>query len=1091
MLTCQLPKHSFVSAFSAWGIVAGRDIRMEKVSTKRWICIFAMLSGLTVLAWGDNPVPVLQQLSSTAAPIGSPTFTLQLYGSNFVSNSVVRWNGHNRATTYGGSNQLTATILQSDLVSVGNNLVTVFNPAPGGGVSAPQPFTTFVSLMANNLVYDSTEQLLYASVPSIAGPALGNSVAPIDPTTGMVGNPIFVGSEPNRLALSGDGAVLWVGLDGGAAVRKVNLVTHTAGVKFSLGGGTGFYNPPYTASALTVMPGHPNTLAVCDSAGQVAIYDDGIARPAQVTSPSGALNGIVFDPSGATLYGASNGYVSFTVDSTGVTSATLLNSSVTSTDLRYDNRRVYLTDGVVLDASTGVQLGAFYINAQQQASGPVAPDSIIGRAYLLYSPVGGFIRQLNAYDLKTFVLKGSEPIGEINNGYTSTPASLVRWGPDGLAYIDTDSFTQSGQLYILHSKLVRDLSKNLADLSISAQAPSTAVTGSTLAYNLTIKNGGPDAAAQVVVIDTVPPGTVFQSVNASQGSCGGTDVIRCDMGALAEGASAMVTVNVVPLTAGTLKNVAEVSSPQGDPNPANNKATSTTVVSGSEYYATPSLTAISPSFVSTNSGDFTLTVNGSEFTPQSKVRWNGTALTTSYVNGNQLTATVPNSRISAMGWAWISVFNPMPGGGASTNLALTVFREISLDMNHLLYDPFTRKIYATIPSTAPQVTGNSIVAIDPVTGHLASPINIGSEPNRLAESDDGVFLYAGIDGALSLRRLNLITGATSVLYPLKIPGGGTATARDVAVMSRHHNTLAVDLGSFNGIGLFDISGNTGTMRANLTGPYTGSSLAFGSASTVYSYDIDTSGALFYRWNVTDSGLTEIDGTTLNGMGGFNGGFKLDEGLVYGVAGGFANPNNTHPTQLGQYQVDLEGGFGDAILGDSVAPDASIDRVFSLGTNLAGTEYAVLAAYDQTRFVMVGLTPFALLTGNDLVRWGQDGLAFLLPPQNTAGTGQLILLRGPFVLPSWANQNPVPTLISSSPSSVAHGGGNFYLTVTGTNFVPGAVVLWNGAQRTSTYVSATKVRVAIPAADIVNPGTASLKAVNPGTTASNQISFTIN
>jgi len=1058
----------------------------------RWIlCMFTILSILTVLARGDNPVPVLQQLSSTAAPVGSPTFTLQLYGSNFVSNSVVRWNGLNRATTYGGPNQLSATIPQSDLLSIGNNMVTVFNPKPGGGVSAPQPFTTFVSLMANDLVYDSGQQLLYASIPSIAGPAIGNSVVPIDPATGIVGNPIFVGSEPNKLALSSDNSVLWVGLDGGAAVRKVNLVTHTAGVSFPLGGGTGYYNPPYTGKALAVMPGHPGTLAVCDSIGEVAIYDDGVKRAAEIASPSGPLNGMVFSPSGSDLYGVGSGYALFTVDSTGVTSATVLNSSVSSNDLRYDKGRVYLTDGAVLDANTGVQLGAFYINSQQQASGPVAPDSTVGRAYLLYSSNASSTRQINAYDLKTFVLKGSDPIGEVSTGYSSTPAALVRWGSDGLAYIDTNSFAESGQLYILHSKLVRDLSKQPADLSISAKAPATAVTGSTLTYTLTATNGGPYTAPEVVLIDTVPFGTVLQSVNASQGSCSGTDVIRCDLGTIAISASATVTVNVIPLTARTLKNVAQVSSPQGDPHLANNKVTSTTVVTGSEYYAMPSVTTISPSFVLAGSGNFTLTVNGSEFTPQSKVRWDGAVLTTSYVNASQVTATVPNSRISAMGWAWISVSNPLPGGGTSTNLGLTVFREISLDMNHLLYDPFTRKIYATIPSTATQVTGNSIVAIDPTTGQMSSPINIGSEPNRVAESDDGVFLYAGIDGALSLRRMNLITGTRSVLYELKTAQGTTSTARDIAVMTKNHNTLAVDLGSWDGIGLFDISGNTGTMRTNLTGPYTGSSLAFGSPSAVYSYDIDTSGALFYRWNVTDSGLTQIDGTTLNGMGGFNGGYKLKDGLVYGIAGGFANPATTPPEQLGQYQIGLEGGFGSTIFGDSVAPDASIDRVFSLGTNFEGSEFVVLAAYDQSHFVMDGFTPFTYVTGSDLVRWGQDGLAFLVPPQQTPGTGRLVLLRGPFVLPNLANQNPIPTLISSSPSSVNHGGGNFYLTVTGTSFVPGAAVLWNGAQRTSTYINATKVRVAIPAADIVKAGTVNLTAVNPGTAASNAIVFTIN
>src|SRR5262249_28840797 len=161
---------------------------------------FAMLSSLTVLAFGDNPVPILQNLSTYAVPVGSPKLVLQLYGSNFVPKSVVRWNGHNRATTYNDPNQLTVTVPQADLATVGNNLVTAFNPAPGGGESEPQPLTTFISLTANSMVYDAQQELLYASVPSIVGPVIGNSVVPIDPTTGVIGNPIFVGSEPNKLA---------------------------------------------------------------------------------------------------------------------------------------------------------------------------------------------------------------------------------------------------------------------------------------------------------------------------------------------------------------------------------------------------------------------------------------------------------------------------------------------------------------------------------------------------------------------------------------------------------------------------------------------------------------------------------------------------------------------------------------------------------------------------------------------------------------------------------------------------------------------------------------------------------------------------
>ena len=41
------------------------------------------------------------------------------------------------------------------------------------------------------------------------------------------------------------------------------------------------------------------------------------------------------------------------------------------------------------------------------------------------------------------------------------------------------------------------------------------------------------------------------------------------------------------------------------------------------------------------------------------------------------------------------------------------------------------------------------------------------------------------------------------------------------------------------------------------------------------------------------------------------------------------------------------------------------------------------------------------------------------------------------------------------------GDNFILTVTGSGFVPGAVLKWNGAERTPTYVDSSHLTVAIP------------------------------
>src|SRR5665811_1869006 len=90
-------------------------------------------------------------------------------------------------------------------------------------------------------------------------------------------------------------------------------------------------------------------------------------------------------------------------------------------------------------------------------------------------------------------------------------------------------------------------------------------------------------------------------------------------------------------------------------------------------------------------------------------------------------------------------------------------------------------------------------------------------------------------------------------------------------------------------------------------------------------------------------------------------------------------------------------------------------------------------------------------------------------------------------------NPVPTTTSWSPNAATAGDSGFTLTVNGTNFVAGSVVKWEGADRTTTYVSATRLTASIPASDIVTAGTASVTVFNPtpGGGTSNAQTFTIN
>lgn len=80
--------------------------------------------------------------------VGGGAFSLTVKGSGFVSSSVVRWNGANRSTTFVNSTELRAAITAADVSAAGTAQLSVFSPAPGGGLSSSVPFTIAVSTAA-------------------------------------------------------------------------------------------------------------------------------------------------------------------------------------------------------------------------------------------------------------------------------------------------------------------------------------------------------------------------------------------------------------------------------------------------------------------------------------------------------------------------------------------------------------------------------------------------------------------------------------------------------------------------------------------------------------------------------------------------------------------------------------------------------------------------------------------------------------------------------------------------------------------------------------------------------------------------------
>jgi photosystem II stability/assembly factor-like uncharacterized protein len=132
----------------------------------------------------DNLKPTITSTSPTTAVAGGSTFTLTVNGTNFLSTSVVDWNALPASTTYVSKTKLTAQITSSDIASPGAAKITVTNPAPGGGASAPKTFT------------------IDNPVPSLI------SISPISATAGGASFTLIVNGS-NFVALS---AVEWNGV---------------------------------------------------------------------------------------------------------------------------------------------------------------------------------------------------------------------------------------------------------------------------------------------------------------------------------------------------------------------------------------------------------------------------------------------------------------------------------------------------------------------------------------------------------------------------------------------------------------------------------------------------------------------------------------------------------------------------------------------------------------------------------------------------------------------------------------------------------------------------------------------------------------
>ncbi|RYZ39965.1 MAG: DUF11 domain-containing protein, partial [Sphingobacteriales bacterium] len=182
---------------------------------------------------------------------------------------------------------------------------------------------------------------------------------------------------------------------------------------------------------------------------------------------------------------------------------------------------------------------------------------------------------VGSYDLST----GVWAVGTMASGASATLTVTARVNPDGpYANTATISGTELDPVPGNNSSTVTPVpNAALVDLSILKTAPLTGTAmGEAFDYTIEVKNKGVNLATGVVATDVLPQGLIFVETQTSFGGANysaATRTVSWNIGSLASGASASLTIKVKADAAGKISNTAVVASREQDSNPADNSST--------------------------------------------------------------------------------------------------------------------------------------------------------------------------------------------------------------------------------------------------------------------------------------------------------------------------------------------------------------------------------------------------------------------------------------------------------------------------------------------------------------------------------------
>jgi hypothetical protein len=543
----------------------------------------------------------------------------------------------------------------------------------------------------------------------------------------------------------------------------------------------------------------------------------------------------------------------------------------------------------------------------------------------------------------------------------------------------------------------------------------------------------------------------------------------------------------------------------------------------------PSLTSLSPASSVQDGGGFTLTLNGAGFVgapncngtncSPTRAVFGSTSLPTTFINGTQLTATVPAALLTAIGNFPVTVVNNALVSSASS---FAVFAPVLSSLSPSAAVAGGPAFTITAAGSGFQLTSTLTWNGTALATTFASAAQLTAVVPASLIATAGSPVVAVVtqeaSGTLISNSLGFTTTAAALVITSISPSTVAAGSPQLTLTVTGSGFPQGSIVQLNGSPLTTtfVSGTTLTAlipQSDLITPGVDSIVVVNPAAPVAvesnAVTLTVSKALVITSLSPNSASLGAAGFTLTVIGA---GFNAQSTVIWN--GTNLVTTLISPTQLtaavpaallttvGSPPVSVSNGL--AILSNAVAfqvttlqpsltslsPASATQNGAGFTLTLTGTGFVGPTDCNGTNCV-----PSRAVFGTTSLQTtfvSRTQLTAAVPASllTAAGSFPLTVINNALVSNAVSFLVGIPVLSSLSPSSAVAGSPAFTLTVTGTGFLPSSTITWNGAALATTFVSATQVAAVVPATLLTQPGSASVSAATFRLT-SNTLNFTVN